>query len=86
MSGNFKTKLADFIDAKIKDSGKSIPGEFNDNTPLITSGLLESLHLLELALLVEEEVRAPLDLTTLDFIKEWDTIDSILNFVKNYKP
>ena len=85
MSGHFKTKLADFIDAKIKDSGKSIPGEFNDNTPLITSGLLESLHLLELALLVEEEVRVPLDLTTLDFIKEWDTIDSILNFVKNYK-
>lgn len=86
MSGHFRTKLADFIDTKIRDSGKAIPGEINDNTPLITSGLLESLHLLELALLVEEEVRVPLDLTTLDFIKEWDTIDSILNFVKNYKP
>ncbi len=86
MSGLFRTKLADFIDAKINDSGKSIPEKFNDDTPLITSGLLESLHLLELALLVEEEVRVPLDLTTLDFVKEWDTIDSILNFVKNYKP
>lgn len=86
MSGHFRTQLADFIDAKIKDSEKSIPGELNGDTPLITSGLLESLHLLELALLVEEEVRVPLDLTTLDFIKEWDTIDRILNFVKNYKP
>ncbi|MGH7889562.1 MAG: hypothetical protein ACRENF_03325 [Thermodesulfobacteriota bacterium] len=85
MSEHFRKKLIDFIDAKIKDSGKSIPGEFNDNTPLITSGLLESLHLLELALLVEEEVRVPLDLTTLDFITEWDTIDSILNFVKSYR-
>ncbi len=84
MSGHFKTILADFIDAKIKDSGKSLPEEFDDSTPLLTSGLLESLHLLELALLIEEEVRAPLDLTTIDFMKEWDTVDSILNFVKSY--
>lgn len=85
MSDHLRKKLVDFIDAKIKDSGKSIPGNFNNNTPLITSGLLESLHLLELALLVEEEVGAPLDLTTLDFTKEWDTINNILNFVKNCK-
>jgi acyl carrier protein len=86
MPQHLRERLTDFIDAKIKDSGKSVPGEFNDNTPLITSGLLESLHLLELALLVEEEVRAPLDLTTLDFANEWDTIDRILTFVRNYKP
>ena len=86
MSEHFRKKLIDFIDAKIKDSEKSNPGKIDDNTTLITSGLLESLHLLELALLVEEEVRVPLDLTTLDFIKEWDTIDRIINFVKNYKP
>ncbi len=85
MSDHLRKKLIDFVDAKIKDSGKSIPGNFSDNTPLITSGLLESLHLLELALLVEEEVGAPLDLTTLDFTKEWDTINNILNFVKNCK-
>jgi acyl carrier protein len=86
MSEHFRKKLIDFIDAKIKDSEKSNPGKIDDNTMLITSGLLESLHLLELALLVEEEVRVPLDLTTLDFAKEWDTIDRILNFVKNNKP
>ena len=86
MSEHFRKKLIDFIDAKIKDSEKSNPGKIDDNTTLITSGLLESLHLLELALLVEEEVRVPLDLTTLDFAKEWDTIDRILNFVKNNKP
>lgn len=85
MSGHFGSKLADFIDAKIKDSGKSIPGNFDDTTPLISSGLLESLHLLELALLVEEEVRVPLDLTTLDFVKEWDTVDNIIMFVKRHK-
>ncbi len=86
MSEHFRKKLMDFIDAKIKSSGKSIPGNYDDNTPLITSGLLESLQLLELALLVEEEVGSPLELTILDFTIEWDTIDGILNFVKDFRP
>ena len=86
MSEHFRKKLIDFIDAKIKYSGKSIPGNYDDNTPLITSGLLESLHLLELALLVEEEVGSTFDLTILDFTIEWDTINGILDFVQNYKP
>jgi acyl carrier protein len=86
MSEHLRKQLIDFINAKIKGSGKSIPGNFSDDTPLITSGLLESLHLLELAMLVEEEVSYPLDLTTLDFTKEWDTINGILNFVQYYKP
>jgi len=85
MSEHFRKKLIDFIDAKIKSSGKSIPGNYDDNTPLITSGLLESLQLLELALLVEEEVGSPLELTILDFTIEWDTIDGILNFVKDFR-
>ena len=85
MSERLRKILIDFIDAKIKDSGKSIPGNFDDTTPLISSGLLESLHLLELALLLEEEAGSPLDLTTLDFVKEWDTVDSIIMFVKMHK-
>ena len=85
MSERLRKILIDFIDAKIKDSGKSIPGNFDDTTPLISSGLLESLHLLELALLLEEEAGSPLDLTTLDFVKEWDTADSIIMFVKRHK-
>jgi len=85
MSDKLRAKITDFLEAKIKDSGKSIPADFNDNTPLITSGLIESLHLLELAILVEEEVGSPLDLTTLDFAKEWDSISGIINFVQNHK-
>jgi acyl carrier protein len=86
MSEQLRTKLIDFIDAKVKSSGKSIPDNFNDDTPLITSGLIESLHLLELALLLEEEVGSPFDLTILDFTVEWDTINGILNFVHSYRP
>ena len=85
MSEHLRKKLIDFIDTKIKDSGKSIPENYDDNTPLITSGLLESLQILELALLVEEEVGSPLKLTISDFTLEWDTINGILNYVKDFK-
>lgn len=84
MTERLKSKITDFVEAKIKDSGKSVPVDFNDATPLITSGLMESLHLLELAILVEEEVGSPLDLTTLDFVREWDTVSGIISFVENY--
>jgi len=85
MSKHLRKKLIEFIDEKITDSGKSLPDNIDDSTPLITSGLLESLHLLELAMLIEEEIGSPLDLTTLDFTKEWDTIDYITLFVNNQK-
>jgi acyl carrier protein len=83
MSEQLRKKLMDFIDARTRSSGKSIPDNFNDDTPLITSGLIESLHLLELALLLEEEVGSSFDLTILNFTVEWDTINGIVNFVES---
>ena len=84
MSAEFKNKLTEFISAKIESSGKSSSVMLTDNTPLISSGLLESLYLLELAVLIEEQLGATLDLTTIDFAKEWDTIDSIVNFTNGF--
>lgn len=85
MPDPFRRKLLDFISVKLADSGKPVPENFNDTTPLISSGLLESLHLLELALLLEEEIGSPLDLTTIDFVIEWDTIDGIIKFLNGTK-
>ncbi len=85
MSEHLRKKLIDFIDARTRSSGKSIPDNFNDDTPLITSGLIESLHLLELALLLEQEVGSSFDLTILDFTVEWDTINGIVSFVESYR-
>ena len=76
MSEHFRKKLVDFIDTKLKDSGKSITENYDDNSPLITSGLLESMQLVKLALLVEEEVNYPLDTTTTDLTTELDTINA----------
>lgn len=79
----FRQKLLDFINSKIQTSGKTVNGELTDNTPLISSGLLESLHLLELAMLIEEEIGSSLDITNIDFASDWNTIDSILSYAAN---
>lgn len=79
---DLRERLFAFIKTKIKDSGKPLPPDFNEETPVISSGLLESLHLLELALLLEEEIGSPLDLTSLNIDKEWDSINAISNFVE----
>ena len=84
MSDKLKTQITEFITAKLNDSVKSVPQDFGSSTPLITSGLLESLYLLELAVFIEEKTGTSLDLTTLDFTTEWDTIDAIVNFTHTY--
>lgn len=82
MSASLREKLHGFIKTKIRESGKPVPPDFNDETQLVSSGLLESLHLLELALFLEEEIGSPLDLTTLNIDKEWDSISAISKFVE----
>ena len=84
MSEKLKAQVAEFIKGKLNDSGKGVPDNFDNSTPLITSGLLESLYLLELAVFIEEETGTPLDLTSVDFTKEWDTIQGIVNFTLSY--
>lgn len=54
----------------------------SDDTPLISSGLIDSLALFKLALWVEEETNTTLDLMSLNLSKEWDTIPDILRFIR----
>ena len=64
------------------DEGKVDPDlNITDDTPLISSGQIDSMALFNLALWIEEEMNSKLDITTLDPLKEWDTIEDILNFV-----
>lgn len=85
MPSEFKNTLLDFVNTKIRTSGKTANGELTDNTPLISSGLLESLHLLELAMLIDEEIGSSLDITNIDFATDWNTIDSILAYTASNK-
>jgi len=58
-----------------------LPVAVTDDTPLIRSGLLDSLALFNLVLWVEEKTGQPLDPTHVDFRNELNTVIRILDFV-----
>jgi acyl carrier protein len=64
------------------DSGRVTQGDLDANSPLITSELIDSVTLFELALWIEEEIGRPLDLTQLALPSGWDTVDRIIAFVE----
>ena len=54
----------------------------DDETRLITSGLIDSLTLFNLTLWVEERIGAPINPATLDFANDWDTPAGILRYIE----
>ena len=77
-------ELISFLTHKIKDQGITCENELTEETPLLTSRLISSLTLLELAIWIEERMATPIDLKTIDPVKEWDTIRDILGFIKRH--
>ncbi len=64
------------------DSGRVTQGDLDASLPLITSELIDSVTLFELAMWVEEEIGRPLDLTQLALPDGWDTVDRIIAFIE----
>jgi acyl carrier protein len=58
-----------------------LPVPVTDDTPLVRSGLLDSLKLFNLVLWVEQQTGQPLDPTQVDVRNDFDTVASILRFV-----
>ena len=58
--------------------------ELTDETSLIRSGLVDSLALFHLALWIESKIHVPLDPSSIDPANEWDTVETILRFVKRH--
>jgi hypothetical protein len=56
-----------------------------DDTPLITSGLVESLTLLNVALWVETKVGSEVEITSFDLAAEWDSVSDILAFIERHQ-
>lgn len=56
-----------------------------DDTPLITSGLVESLTLLNVALWVETKVGSAVEITSFDLAAEWDSVSDILAFIERHQ-
>lgn len=71
--------------AFIRESDNELNCDLTDDTSLIKSGLFDSLALFNLAIWIEREIGAHVDLTTFDLSKEWDTMADILNFVERHR-
>jgi hypothetical protein len=80
-----RAALREQLLALIAEAVPDLDGTLSDGSPLITSGIVESTTLLNLALWVEDRLHAPLDLGALDLAAEWDTVTSILDFVERHR-
>lgn len=70
------------LHALLVDAVPDLPATVTDDTPLISSGLVESTTLLGLALWVEDRLGREIDLGAFDLLSEWDSMKSILDFVE----
>ena len=66
----------------IADWGQGSDGTVRRDTALITSARLDSLHLFNLLVWIEEKVGRPIDATAIDIAEEWDTVDQIVAFIE----
>ena len=55
--------------------------EWRDDTPLVGSGVIDSLILMQLAMWVEGETKCRLDPSGFDLVSEWSTIGGLLSYI-----
>jgi len=77
--------LREQLRALIVEFASHHPGAIADDTPLISSGLVESVILLNVALWVEEQIDPAVEITAFDLTAEWDTVADILHFVEKHR-
>jgi len=63
----------------------ALSGGLERDTPLLSSGRLDSVALFQLVLWIEGQIARPVDVTAIDMTAEWDTVDLILAFVDREK-
>jgi len=51
------------------------------DTPLIESGLFDSLAMFNTVLWIEQQLGTPVDPTSVDLASEWNTVNDILRFI-----
>jgi len=80
MSGD-RVALRDELLALIDGWGLDLPSDLDDHSPLIASGLLDSLALFNLILWIETKIGHSIDPTTVDVAREWASIADILQYI-----
>jgi acyl carrier protein len=76
-----RARLVEFLEGLELDPDS----EVRDDTPLIDSGILDSLAILQLAVWVEGAVGGPVDAGAVRLPEEWNTIERILAFVERHR-
>jgi acyl carrier protein len=72
-------------DDLIKAFGEWSPALAQDvarDTPLLTTGRLDSMAVFQLLLWIEERVGHPIDVTGIDMPSQWNTVNDIVAFVE----
>ena len=72
----------DDVIALIESWNLTLPKNWDDDTSLVRSGIIDSLALYQLILWIEEQVGKPVDPTKFDLASELDTVKGITNFVE----
>ena len=80
-AGDSSLSVRQRLIAFLEDLDLDIDLGLNGAAPLTASGRFDSLALLRLALWVEQEVGSAVDPAECDFMEEWRTVDSVVQFV-----
>jgi acyl carrier protein len=60
----------------------NLAGVIRRDTPLLTSGRLDSVALFQLVLWIERQLGRPIDVTRIDMPAQWDSVEAIVAFVE----
>ena len=63
----------------------SVAQGLSHETPLLTSGRVDSLALFQLLLWIEGKVGRTIDVTAIDMPAQWNTVDMIVAYVEREK-
>lgn len=74
--------LRDELRQLIRSWDLEVDAALRDDTPLITSGVFDSLALFNLVAWIEEQCGCPIDPATFDVVGEWNTIADVVAFVE----
>jgi acyl carrier protein len=76
-----RERLVAFLQGLNVDLGRDL----HDETPLLGSGLLDSLGLVQLAAWIEGEIGQPLDPERFDLFEDWRTLGKVLEFIRRHR-
>jgi acyl carrier protein len=77
--------LQDELITALSGWNAALAGTIRHDTPLLTSGRLDSLALFQLLAWIEQQTGQFVDATAIDMPAQWDTVDMIVGFVERQR-